>query len=99
MRHFGRPVTGRGAYEYNMRTAADKVHKGKGRTVNARFAVMCAHYLYDADFCNVASGWEKGRVEKYVQDSRRRIWIKAARRRFCSFSGSTPGWASVAGRC
>ena len=78
-------VAHRGIYD-NMRTAVDKVHKGKGRTVNARFAVMCAHYLYDPDFCNVASGWEKGRVEKNVQDSRRRIWIEAARRRFGSFA-------------
>ena len=77
-------VARRGIYD-NMRTAVDKVHKGKGRTVNARFAVMCAHYLYDPDFCNVASGWEKGRVEKNVQDSRRRIWIEAARHRFSSF--------------
>ena len=77
-------VARRGIYD-NMRTAVDKVHKGKGRTVNARFAVMCAHYLYDPDFCNVASGWEKGRVEKNVQDSRRRIWIEATRHRFSSF--------------
>ncbi len=75
----------RGIYD-NMKTAVDKVHKGKGRTVNARFAVMCAHYLFDADFCNVASGWEKGRVEKNVQDSRRRIWIEASKRRFGSFA-------------
>jgi hypothetical protein len=34
-----------------MKTAVDKVNKGKGRIVNARFAVMCAHYLFDADFC------------------------------------------------
>jgi len=47
---------------------------------------MCAHYLYDADFCNVASGWEKGVVEKNVQDSRRRVWIDAARQRFGSFA-------------
>jgi hypothetical protein len=45
--------------------------------VNSRFAVMCAHYLFDADFCNVASGWEKGIVEKNVQDSRRRVWLEA----------------------
>lgn len=74
-------VARRGIYD-NMRTAVDKVHKGKGRTVNARFAVMCAHYLYDPDFCNVASGWEKGVVEKNVQDSRRRIWIDAREQRF-----------------
>jgi hypothetical protein len=41
--------------------------------------------LFDPDFCNDASGWEKGRVEKNVQDSRRRIWIEATRRRFGSF--------------
>jgi hypothetical protein len=54
--------------------------------VNARFAVMCAHYLFDADFCNVASGWEKGVVEKSVQDSRRRIWLDAQGQRFGSFA-------------
>jgi hypothetical protein len=58
-----------------VQTAVDKVRKGKGRIVNARFEVMCAHYLFDPDFCNVASGWEKGVVEKNVQDSRRQIWI------------------------
>ena len=47
-----------------MKTAVDKVNKGKGRAVNARFAVMCAHYLFDPDFCNVAAGWGKGIVER-----------------------------------
>jgi transposase len=74
----------RGIYD-NMKTAVDQVNKGKGRVVNARFAVMCAHYLFDADFCNVASGWEKGVVEKNVQDSRRRIWLDAQHQRFSSF--------------
>ena len=78
-------VPRRGIYD-NMRTAVDKVKKGRGRVVNARFAVMCAHYLFDPDFCNVASGWEKGVVEKNVQDSRRRIWIDAGKRRFGSFA-------------
>jgi len=77
-------IARRGIYD-NMKTAVDKVKKGKGRVVNERFAVMCAHYLFDADFCNVASGWEKGVVEKNVQDSRRRIWIDAAKQRFGSF--------------
>ena len=77
-------VARRGIYD-NMKTAVDKVKRGKGRVVNARFTVMCAHYLYDPDFCNVASGWEKGVVEKNVQDSRRRIWIDAAQHRFGSF--------------
>ena len=77
-------VTRRGIYD-NMRTAVDKVQRGKQRIVNARFAAMCNHYLFDPDFCNVASGWEKGVVEKNVQDSRRRIWIEASTRRFGSF--------------
>jgi len=75
----------RGIYD-NMRTAVDKVKKGKGRIVNARFSVMCHHYLFDPDFCNVASGWEKGVVEKNVQDSRRRIWIEAQSLRWGSFT-------------
>ena len=73
-------VARRGTYD-NMRTAVDKVERGKLRTVNARFAAMCAHYLFDPDFCNVASGWEKGVVEKNVQDAQRRIWLAAKDRR------------------
>src|ERR1035438_263262 len=57
----------RGIYD-NMKTAVDKVKKGKARIVNTRFAAMASHYLFDTDFCNVASGWEKGVVEKNVQD-------------------------------
>ena len=78
-------VARRGIYD-NMKTAVDRVKKGKGRVVNQRFAVMCAHYLFDADFCNVASGWEKGVVEKNVQDSRRRIWIEAQSIKWGSFA-------------
>jgi len=40
-------IARRGIYD-NMKTAVDKVRKGKGRTVNKRFAVVCAHYLFDA---------------------------------------------------
>jgi len=71
----------RGIYD-NMKTAVDKVQSGKLRIVNARFAALTAHYLFDPDFCNVASGWEKGIVEKNVQDSRRRIWNDAGHVRF-----------------
>jgi transposase len=78
-------VPRRGIYD-NMKTAVDKVQKGKGRVVNARFTILCAHYLFDPDFCNVASGWEKGVFEKNVQDSRRRIWVEAQARQFGSFA-------------
>ena len=66
----------RGIYD-NMKTAVDKVRPGKVREVNARFGAMVSHYLFDAEFCNVASGWEKGQIEKNVQDSRHRLWQKA----------------------
>ncbi|WP_220637356.1 IS21 family transposase [Georgfuchsia toluolica] len=75
----------RGIYD-NMKTAVDKVKQRKLRTVNTRFAAMASHYLFDPDFCNVASGWEKGIVEKNVQDSRQRIWQDAAKERFGSFA-------------
>jgi len=75
----------RGIYD-NMKTAVDKVKKGKARIVNTRFAAMASHYLFDTDFCNVASGWEKGVVEKNVQDSRRRVWQDAGQERFGSFT-------------
>ena len=78
-------ITRRGIYD-NMKTAVDKVKKGKLRTVNRRFSAMASHYLFDPDFCNVASGWEKGVVEKNVQDSRRRIWQDAAKEQFGSFA-------------
>jgi hypothetical protein len=78
-------VPRRGIYD-NMKTAVDRVKKGKGRTVNTRFAAMASHYLFDPDFCNVASGWEKGVVEKNVQDSRLRIWQDAGKERFGSFT-------------
>ena len=75
----------RGIYD-NMKTAVDKVQKGKERIVNTRFAAMTAYYLFDPDFCNVASGWEKGIVEKNVQDSRRRLWLDAGQQCFASFA-------------
>lgn len=35
---------------------------------------MVSHYLFEAEFCNPAAGWEKGQVEKNVQDARHRLW-------------------------
>jgi hypothetical protein len=57
-----------------MKTAVDRVGKGKIRQVNARFTAMASHYLFEPTFCNPASGWEKGQVEKNVLDARRQIW-------------------------
>jgi transposase len=80
----------RGIYN-NMKTVVDKVGVGKRRIVNTRFAAMASYYLFDPEFCNVASGWEKGIVEKNVQDSRRRIWQETGERRFGSF-GELNAW-------
>jgi hypothetical protein len=66
-------VPHRGIYD-NMRTAVDKVGRGKVRNVNTRFLTMVSHYLFEAEFCNPAAGWEKGQVEKNVQDARHRLW-------------------------
>lgn len=78
-------VPERGIYD-NMKTAVDKVLKGKGRVVNTRFFAMTAHYLFDPDFCNVASGWEKGVVDKNVQDARLRVWNAALEYKFNTFT-------------
>ena len=65
-------VPERGIYD-NMRTAVDRVGRGKERQVNIRFLAMANHYVFEPEFCNPASGWEKGQVEKNVQDSRRQV--------------------------
>lgn len=66
-------VPRRGIYD-NMKTAVDKVRRGKARDVNARFSAMVSHYLFEVEFCNPASGWEKRQVEKNVRDARHRLW-------------------------
>ena len=78
-------VPTRGIYD-NMKTAVDKVGRGKARTVNARFEAMTSHYLFEPEFCNVASGWEKGIVEKNVQDRRRGVMREVTERRWGSLA-------------
>ena len=56
-----------------MKTAVDRIGSGKARQVNARFLAMTSHYLFEPEFCNPAAGWEKGQVEKNVQDARHLI--------------------------
>ena len=69
-------VPRRGIYD-NMKTAVDRVRSGKARDVNVRFAAMASHYLFEPQFCSPASGWEKGQIEKNVQDVRHRVWSGA----------------------
>lgn len=72
-RFFG-GIPARAIYD-NMKTAVDRVQKGKSRDVNPRFYAMLGHYLVEPTFCNPAAGWEKGRVEKGVQDGRRDLFV------------------------
>lgn len=77
-------VPRRGIYD-NMKTAVDKVGRGKERTINARFQAMTGHYLFEPEFCNRAAGWEKGVVEKNVQDRRRQLWANVNARHWSSW--------------
>ena len=54
--------------------AVDRIGRGKERQINMRFLAMANHYVFEPEFCNPASGWEKGQVEKNVQDARPRLW-------------------------
>ena len=65
-------VPERGIYD-NMRTAVDRIGRGKERQINMRFLAMANHYVFEPEFCNPAAGWEKGQVEKNVQDSRHQV--------------------------
>ncbi|WP_330178061.1 hypothetical protein [Candidatus Vondammii sp. HM_W22] len=61
-----------------MKTAVDKVHRGKRRVLNTRFEVMASHFMFESDVCNSVAGWEKGWIEKNVRDSRYRLWHQAS---------------------
>ncbi len=65
-------VPERGIYD-TMKTAVDRVGRGKAREVNIRFLAMANHYVFEPEFCNPAAGWEKGQVEKNVRDSRHQM--------------------------
>ena len=50
----------------NLSSAVKKVLKGRERIESESFISFRTHYLYKAEYCNVASGWEKGGVEGRV---------------------------------
>jgi len=43
-----------------------KIMKNNGRSISDRFLRFQEHYGFEIKFCNPASGWEKGSVEKKV---------------------------------
>lgn len=55
----------RGIYD-NMKTAVKKILKGKHRNLQERFVEFSSHYLFEPEFCNPASGNEKGQVENRI---------------------------------
>lgn len=67
----GTPV--RGIYD-NMKTAVQKVLKGKDREWNPKFEHLCAHYMIEPTACTPARGNEKGRVERQVAIDRSRFF-------------------------
>lgn len=90
-------VPRRGIYD-NMKTAVDKVRRGKERDINVRFSAMVSHFLFEPEFCNPASGWEKGQVEKNVRDARHRLWQPTPEFSL-TWLRSTHGWRTDAKRC
>ena len=59
----------------NMKTAVKTILTGKERIEQEAFVCFRNHYMFDADFCNPASGWEKGKVENLVGTSRRNFLV------------------------
>jgi hypothetical protein len=51
----------------NLTPAVKRVLKGRSREVQERFAAFAAHYGFEAEFCGVGKGNEKGGVENGVR--------------------------------
>lgn len=73
----------RGIYD-NLKTAVDKILRGKERQFNRKFVQLCSHYLVEPVACTPGAGWEKGQVENQVGNVRK--WLFSARPRFGSFT-------------
>jgi transposase len=86
-------VPQRGIFD-NMKTAVDKIKKGKARDVNMRFQVMVNHFVFEAELCNPASGWEKAKSRRTFKT----LGIVCSKSRPClkTWMPSTPGWRGVA---
>jgi len=59
----------------NMTTAVAKVLTGGKRELSGGFSRFMLHYRFIAEFCNLASGNEKGNVENKVGYSRRNFFV------------------------
>ncbi|MGM0878868.1 MAG: IS21 family transposase [Bacillota bacterium] len=59
----------------NLKSAVLKILQGRNRLEQETFIALQAHYLFKAEFCNVRSGNEKGRVEGTVGYIRRNALV------------------------
>ncbi len=59
----------------NPKTAVTKILKGPYREEHVLFSSLRAHYLFDSEFCNPASGNEKGTVENLVKYVRQNAMV------------------------
>lgn len=76
-------VCKRGIYD-NLKTAVDKVLRGKDRKFNNKFLQLCSHFLIEPVACTPGAGWEKGQVENQVKNVR--SWLFTPQPRFASFT-------------
>jgi transposase len=70
----------------NLKLAVRKVLQGAHRQEQQAFIAFRSHYLFEAHFCNVRAGWEKGGVEGRVGYTRRN-WLIPVR--------EFPSWAAL----
>lgn len=63
----------------NLTPAVKKILKGRNREEQTGFASFRAQYLFESDFCNRASPWEKGGVENMVGYVGRNFFVPAPR--------------------
>jgi len=63
----------------NTRTIVSKVMKGGGRALTADFLRFQEHYRFEAIFCNLDAGHEKGNVENKVGYHRRNLLVPVPR--------------------
>lgn len=59
----------------NMSTAVVRIKAQGERDITDAFRHLMCHFRFDSNFCNPASGHEKGSVENYVGTSRRNLFV------------------------
>jgi transposase len=72
--HFLGGVPGQLVYD-NLKTAVNKVLKGRDREEQVSFVAFRSHYLFESRFCTPAQAHEKGLVEGLVGYSRRNFLV------------------------